>query len=352
MSGADLWEDGYPHGTPAGYDRGCQGGACPAGVAYGLSCKIAKAKSSGDFQYQKLARSGASIPEIADALGLVGTEPTAPQAKKAPMNTTPPKPTAPSPATAKGGRPLVNAPKQAADNPATTTPGAAPDECSREQRLGYRRARGPAAAGSATPREIRAWAIVKGYEVSAKGKLPQHIVDHYWEATGRLDAPGPLDTNTPETDTPAPETDTTPTTQATVTESLDAERARALAIRLEQELAHVTEQLEETAARLLAAADTRERMAEQARYQRAELDELSERLSRRAAERDAAEQRAHTAETACAFALQKWGLERAANESAHALILGQAHTINRLTDELAHRPRTIDDLRYTYAVVE
>jgi hypothetical protein len=67
---ADMVEDSFPHGTPDGYRQGCRGRACPAGADHGLSCSRAVALSAGDYRYQKLARTGMTPGEIADALGL------------------------------------------------------------------------------------------------------------------------------------------------------------------------------------------------------------------------------------------------------------------------------------------
>ncbi|MGN6693884.1 MAG: Lsr2 family DNA-binding protein [Aquihabitans sp.] len=68
MSSADLWEDGYPHGTVEGYDGGCRGGACPGALDYGMSCKRAKTLSNSDIRYNRLARAGKTPAEIAQAL--------------------------------------------------------------------------------------------------------------------------------------------------------------------------------------------------------------------------------------------------------------------------------------------
>lgn len=68
MSSADLWEDGYPHGTVEGFLGGCRGGSCPAGVEHGLSCKRAKLLSNGDYRYKRLVSEGKTPAEIAAAL--------------------------------------------------------------------------------------------------------------------------------------------------------------------------------------------------------------------------------------------------------------------------------------------
>lgn len=84
MSSADLLEDGFPHGTRQGYADGCRGGACPAGIEHGLSCRRANMLASGDYRYQKLVKAGAKPAEIADQLGLNPEIPAAPAPKKRP----------------------------------------------------------------------------------------------------------------------------------------------------------------------------------------------------------------------------------------------------------------------------
>lgn len=69
MSGADLFEDGFPHGTPAGYERGCKGGACPSKVATGQSCRDASVRNRSDAQYRALVASGASVEVLAQPEG-------------------------------------------------------------------------------------------------------------------------------------------------------------------------------------------------------------------------------------------------------------------------------------------
>lgn len=50
MSGADLLVDGFPHGTPDGYDRGCRGRICPAEEQ---SCQRAHVRFQGDYTYRQ-----------------------------------------------------------------------------------------------------------------------------------------------------------------------------------------------------------------------------------------------------------------------------------------------------------
>lgn len=386
MSSTDLFVDGYPHGTPQGYDDGCRGGACPTGVAYGLSCKIAKQKSSGDYQYQRLVKSGASIPSIAFALGLVGTEsapaPTAPKKKPAKA--------VPTPATAKGGVSLADASK------ILTNAGVAPEDLSgaanaavqlaeiggmsiaeasetaAEALEAFALADQPAPAPAPKTGEIRAWAIAKGYKVGAKGTLPKHVVDHYWEATGRLSpaaATTAPDTDSPAAVTPAPESvteDAKPATTEPDTDGIDevtveitidvpdqtaeakaarpdwadvaahadVEAARSLAARLWDELTHVEaalaaaqQEIETTTADYVETYG--QKLALEGRIGRRDEQYLADR--RRIV---ALQQRAEAAEHATAFVLQKWGEERAANEASTELIHQQARTINTLSSYL------------------
>jgi hypothetical protein len=444
MSSADLWEDNYPHGTPEGYDGGCKGGACPAGVAYGLSCKTAKSKSNGDVQYRRLVKAGNSVPEIADALGLIGSDPSSAPAAKAPAKKPTPKTVRESgmsmsdaaaalqrAAQVTAVRPedvgIVDTAEPKHGTPAEATTAIVADE-KREARVAALKAHAttkseqptptPAAAKEPTPTptpapapapkagEIRAWAKAKGYDVGSTGKLPKYIVDDYWEKTGRLTpAPSPSfeavaepveiclickktgaanfecehpDAHTPNAsathdangeptgDTEPEDTDVTVVITAeipdepeatteerpdwgTIAARVDLEAARRWAVRFEQEYAHIEEKLAatETACEELSAqadkllADVEREQAEALRLAREYVDEFGKNLTHQAhiedlRERLATEQQLRgIAERAAALALTKWGEERAANEASHALIVGQAHTINTLTDCLA-----------------
>lgn len=191
MSSADLFEDGFPHGTADGYDKGCRGAGCSAGIEHGLSCKTAKIKSRSDFQYQKLVKTGASVAEIADALGLIGTAAAAAVAKAKPKPK--PKRTASKPAPEVDPLPAVEyfgdyINRDAADDPTaaaidepTLAPAPAvvdPVEIVTES----------AEKSAPTPREIRAWAREKGYEVSTRGIIPTAVVENYRKAHGILDS--------------------------------------------------------------------------------------------------------------------------------------------------------------------
>lgn len=178
-SSADLFDDTWPHthGTPDGYDNGCKSSACPAGDDYGMSCKTAKTLSRSDVRYQKLARTGATVAEISETFGLVGTRTAAPTKK-------------PTPKTAKGAPRIsdrvTTTPEPDTEQPetVTTTP-----ELDTEQPEVATTAPQPITDDPAThtPAQIRTWAREKGYTVGVKGIIPKNIVEHYWEAHGLLD---------------------------------------------------------------------------------------------------------------------------------------------------------------------
>lgn len=241
MSSADLLEDGFPHGTPDGYDQGCHSaGGCPTGIEHGLSCKTAKMKSRSDYQYQQLVKRGATVPEIADTLGLIGTPPAA-------------KPTKPA-APAKHTKPAAEPVKETAQPPAPVerTPATAPE----------------ATSPTHSTKDIRAWARERGYDVADRGRIHQDIVDHYWDAHGLLNttpteepAPAAEGQDAPSDDAPQPPAATAEPTSprpdwGTMNLELDLrtataerDRARDLAARLEQELARLEHtRTEETAA--------------------------------------------------------------------------------------------------------
>lgn len=106
LSSADRLEDGFPHGTPAGYAQGCRSnGACPSKRETGQSCKDANVRAARDSTYRALVRSGAPVSVLAQP-EVEAQKPTAPPAPRpAPHAATPkllqpkktPKPT-PAPA--------------------------------------------------------------------------------------------------------------------------------------------------------------------------------------------------------------------------------------------------------------
>jgi DNA-binding NarL/FixJ family response regulator len=50
MSAADRLADGFPHGTPDGYEQGCRGRICPA---EDQSCQQAQIRFASDYQYRR-----------------------------------------------------------------------------------------------------------------------------------------------------------------------------------------------------------------------------------------------------------------------------------------------------------
>ncbi|MCU1418701.1 MAG: hypothetical protein JWP32_2875 [Schumannella sp.] len=69
MSGADLYEDGFPHSTKEGYDAGCRGSGCPGALDHGFSCAQAFQRFNGDYGYRKKVEAGMSPSEIVAAEG-------------------------------------------------------------------------------------------------------------------------------------------------------------------------------------------------------------------------------------------------------------------------------------------
>jgi hypothetical protein len=54
VSSADILVDGFPHGTPAGYDQGCKsGGLCPNKGTDAMTCKEAKTRYNSDAAYRR-----------------------------------------------------------------------------------------------------------------------------------------------------------------------------------------------------------------------------------------------------------------------------------------------------------
>lgn len=74
MSVHDLFEDGFPHGTPAGYTDGCKSGACPAKAEFGMSCRMAWQAEKSDRRYRRLVDEGLTPAAIAVELGFVEPE--------------------------------------------------------------------------------------------------------------------------------------------------------------------------------------------------------------------------------------------------------------------------------------
>ena len=161
MSAADRLEDGFPHGTKDGYEQGCKG-VCPAGEEFGLSCRKAKSLAAGDYQYQKLARRGASPAEIADALGLM-------------------------PEIAATAKPH---PKRFEEEP--------PEEETMTATGKPTKAKAAPRQNGPTQREVRAWAREQGIEVNGRGSIPKALREAYVAAQATTPVPAvPDDDETP-----------------------------------------------------------------------------------------------------------------------------------------------------------
>lgn len=173
MSAADRLEDGFPHGTVAGYQQGCKGGDCPSGVEVGLSCRRAKQLVAGDYRYQKLVRAGKSPSEIADELGLM------PEVHAAPA---PPKKTA-------------AVPYDEEDVPATVDDEQIEEkETAVETTVEEVAAPAPAAENTEAPvvlshaERVRRWCRENGITVGDRGALPKRALDAFDAANPTLAA--------------------------------------------------------------------------------------------------------------------------------------------------------------------
>lgn len=147
--GADLFEDGYPHGTVDGFHNGCRGGACPGALDYGLSCKRAKMLSNSDVRYNRLAKQGLPPALIALELDEIHEEALSPL-----------------------GRAQIEAYNAQSDayNQRAVEPVKLPDPK-------------PEAAKSRAAL-IRAWCAEQGITISAFGRIPRDIIDRYDQAHG------------------------------------------------------------------------------------------------------------------------------------------------------------------------
>lgn len=99
--GADAQSDtSIEHGTPEGYEAGCKGIGCPAGIDETLrfSCSRAWTLSRSDYRYTRMRATGATLAEIAAAFDISSSaRDTTPAKKPAPKKTRTraPKPAAP-----------------------------------------------------------------------------------------------------------------------------------------------------------------------------------------------------------------------------------------------------------------
>lgn len=183
MSTQDLFDDDWPHthGTAEGFDAGCRGGACPADIEFGMSCKRAKTLSRGDFRYNRLVAAGRTPAEIAAELD--GREPTSAAQPLAERSNDP--------------EPQEGAQQPAAEEeaPAEGTPAAegeemghptTPEETTMPTPNDAARASKPLtavapriAASEVNDKTIRAWAQHHGIDVNPRGKVRTDVADQF-----------------------------------------------------------------------------------------------------------------------------------------------------------------------------
>ncbi|MGW9345564.1 Lsr2 family DNA-binding protein [Streptomyces albidoflavus] len=179
MSSADLFEDGFPHGTREGYGRGCRGAACPAGVEHGLSCRRAVELSAGDYRYSRMVRDGKTPAEISAALNQPRHEQPAPAARRVvPIDADPQLQDEDDEddedeSTAETDLKDVTEPKE----PTMSTP-------TDVAKVTKKNPPTPAPASGKTKdelAEIRAWAKENGHDVASHGRVPVRVIAA-WEA--------------------------------------------------------------------------------------------------------------------------------------------------------------------------
>lgn len=282
MSSHDLYVDGFPHGTPEGYDQGCRGGSCPTAIEIGLSCRTAKHLNAGDHQYRTLHTAGHTPTEIATALGLhhppalhrpLQSAATTPTPHKTPHRAIREEPAAAPTRPSQDERmPHPTPPTRKEPTMPTTTPPTITTERWTAGLTNYAKTR--------KLTEIRNWLNTHGHPVSTHGQIPTTALTAYAEA----EAAGTLHT-TPTTlhvgqhglndrqaladdadqalhdlhTTPTPIANPAPTSSSppprpewadiTIPEDIrtlthERDQARRIAIALEQELAHTETELD------------------------------------------------------------------------------------------------------------
>lgn len=164
---------GVRHGTPEGHLAGCKGerANCPALAEHGMSCTYAYVRSTTtpDRYFKAKARN----PEPREIARTLGFRPTTPEQALADVVT----------ADAQLPAPRKYSPAPPRER---TAPMPAPE---------------PKPADTATPRQIRAWALEHGIECPTFGRIPAHIRDAY-----NADSPNLAQAAAP-TPTPAVDTD-------------------------------------------------------------------------------------------------------------------------------------------------
>lgn len=166
MSGADRLEDGFPHGTVAGYAAGCQGGYCPAGNEHGLSCKRAKQLTAGDYRFQRLVKQGLSPSELALEMGLTPETHEAPRARKVI-----------DPDGREEEDPIDDEEEEVVEE---TKVAPTPKDVAHKFEV-FKKPTAPRPEPTADDEkrrraEIRAWAHEHGINIGAKGRIPQAVV--------------------------------------------------------------------------------------------------------------------------------------------------------------------------------
>ncbi len=266
MSAADLFEDGFPHGTPAGYAEGCKSGACPGRTDFGMSCRMAWQAERSDRRYRRLADEGAPPPVIALELGFVEPEQLQPAAAVTVAAWRVPSTAAPATDVEAAAADLARAgvaPEEVADAAAAAT---ALAEAPADAEPAKRRA----GVDLSRPARIRRWARENGVQVGDMGPIRRAVIDAYDEAHSIpaepdeptmpvlvVDYPNPasvgsttvtvIDSVPEHTEHTEPDPLPRPDFgQAMV--DVDVESARRIAVRLEQELARVEEELEQAQA--------------------------------------------------------------------------------------------------------
>lgn len=63
MSGLDMLEDSFPHGTVEGHRLGCKGNICPRNEI-GDTCSQAAIRYAGDWEYRKAVDAGVPLPAM------------------------------------------------------------------------------------------------------------------------------------------------------------------------------------------------------------------------------------------------------------------------------------------------